>query len=114
MIVRLVETIPAQNYEFLRSSTLYAVGTPQEKIVFRSSRENKKKYIEIGGVLLQRAIPKVQLEHAEVTGSYNGLYIEDLGGSKTDTMYIRHNIFENIADYALRTEWGYLEYECRD
>ena len=92
----------------LNGSTLYAVGTPQEKIVFRSSRENQEEVYRDWWGIIARDYSKVQLEYAEVTGSYNGLYIQELGGSKTDTMYIRHNIFENIADYALRTEWGYL------
>ena len=48
---------------------------------------------------------KIRLEHAKVSGSYYGLYFQDLGGSKTDTMYIRHNIFENIGEAAIRTEW---------
>ena len=92
----------------LNGSTLHAVGTPQEKIVFKSSRENQENVYRDWWGIIARDHSKVQLEHAEVTGSYNGLYIQELGGSKTDTMYIRYNIFENIADYALRTEWGYL------
>ena len=38
---------------------------------------------------------------------------KDLGGSKTDTMYIRHNIFENIGAAAIRTEWISWEYKYR-
>ena len=79
----------------------------------RSSRENQEEVYRDWWGIIARDYSKVQLEYAEVTGSYNGLYIQDLGGSKTDTMYIRHNIFENIADYAASHRVGILEYEYR-
>ena len=84
---------------------MHAVGTPEEKIIFRSSREKQEEIDRDWWGIFADNGPKIRLEHAKVSGSYYGLYFQDLGGSKTDTMYIRHNIFENIGEVAIRTEW---------
>ena len=89
----------------VEGSTLHAVGTPEEKIIFRSSRERQEEIDRDWWGIFADNGPKIRLEHAKVSGSYYGLYFRDLGGSKTDTMYIRHNIFENIGEAAIRTEW---------
>ena len=84
-------------------SKLEAVGTVEEPIILRSNNEESSAG-DWWGIYAENN-PKIRIEHSRVEGSTYGLYLQNVGGSVLDTMYIRHNEFTNIAQQAFRTEY---------